>query len=346
MAGVKLVSLKYHVVKLTVFGSVLLYLAIDLLVWHGPIWNFMYGGKAPAVDPADVVAEVYGEPITIDQLNRHEAEQDTLAGRSTPETARRASMLMDLVRGKLLLIRTRYNDTRLPDFHAEAAAEVAKLGSRTATSTEFERSLQSQGYGSIAQYADKMEVRMESAALLENAIAPHCSVSDEEVARVYEQLKNELPAPARRRVSHIFLETLHKDPAQVEKRALDLLASLQAGADFAALAREQSQDAHSAPHGGDLGILEDTSTRPLPELPLFGENAIPAGTPVAIQSKWGWHILLAGDITPAGKRTFEECRESIRTAIISSRREQAVNAWFKGAVREGFIKKRIRTHVK
>jgi hypothetical protein len=95
-----------------------------------------------------------------------------------------------------------------------------------------------------------------------------------------------------------------------------------------------------------LGIIEDTTGRPLPELPLFGENAIPANTPVAVHSKWGWHILLAGEITPVGIRSFEECRESIRTAIISTRREQAVNAWFKGAVKEGFIKKRIRTHVK
>ncbi len=346
MAGVKLVSLKYHVVKLTVFGSVLLYLAIDLLVWHGPIWNFMYGGKAPAVNPEDLVAVVYGEPITIDQLNRHEAEQDALAGRSAPEPARRASMLMDLVRGKLLLIRTRYNDTRLSDYHSAASGEIAELSRRAKSTADFELYLQSQGYDNLAHYSDSLEVRMESAELLENAIAPHCAVSDEEVARVYEQLKNELPAPARRQVSHIFLETLHKDPVEVEKRAQELLATLQAGADFATLAREQSQDAHSAPRGGDLGMIEDTTGRPLPELPLFGENAIPAGTPVVAQSKWGWHILLAGEITPAGNRSFEECRESIRTAIISSRREQAVNAWFKGAVREGFIKKRIITHVK
>lgn len=346
MTVVKLVSLKYHVAKLIVFGSVLLYLAIDLLVWHGPLWNFMYGGKAPVVNPAEVVAEVYGEPITIEQLNRHEAEQDALAGRSTPEPARRASMLMDLVRGKLLLIRTRYNDTRLPDFHAAAAEKMAKLGTRFVNLTDFEGKLRAQGYDNPAHYSDNLEVRMESAALLENAIAPHCSVSDEEVERVYNQLKNELPAPARRQVSHIFLETLHKDPVAVEKRAQELLSSLQAGVDFATLARKQSQDIHSAPLGGDLGVIEDTGERPLQELPLFGVNAIPAGIPVAIQSKWGWHILLAGELTPAGTRSFEECRESIRTAIISSRREQAVNAWFKGAVKEGFIKKRIRTHVK
>lgn len=346
MAVVKLVSLKYHVAKLIVFGSVLLYLAIDLLVWHGPLWNFMYGGKVPAVEPADIVAEVYGEPITIDQLNRHEAEQDALAGRSTPEPARRASMLMDLVRGKLLLIRTRYNDTRLPDFHAAATEKIAQLSSRSMDTTDFECKLQSQGYDSLTQYSDCIEVRMESAALLENAIAPHCSVSDDEVERVYNQLKNELPAPARRQVSHIFLETLHKEPVEVEKRAQEILATLQSGADFATLAHEQSQDVHSAPLGGNLGIIEDTTGRPLPELPLFGENAIPANTPVAVQSKWGWHILLAGEITPAGIRSFEECRESIRTAIISTSREQAVNAWFKGAVKEGFIKKRIRTHVK
>lgn len=342
----KLSSLKYSTIKLLVFGSVLLYLGIDLFAWHGPVWHAMYGDRPPAPEPEELVAVVYGEPLTKAQLDRHEAEQNALAGRATPEAARRASMLMDLVRGKLLHIRTRYNDTRLPDCRAAAEAEVERLAARAGSPAEFEAQLRAQGYASRADYTDKLEVTLQSVALLEQAIAPHCQVTDAEVERVYEQLKHELPAPARRQVSHIFLETLHQDPAAIEKQAQDILTRVQNGEDFASLARELSQDLHSAPLGGELGVMEDVAERPLRELPLFGEGAIPAGVPCAVQSKWGWHILLAGEITPAGKRSADEVRESIRSAIESTRREQAVNAWFKGAVREGFIKKRIQTDVK
>ena len=342
----KLTSLRHSVVKLLVFGSVLLYLGVDLLAWHGPVWHAIYGDKAPAPSPDEIVAVVYGEPITIAQLNRYEAEQDAIAGRTEPQPARRSAMLMDMVRSKLLHIRTRYNSAHLPDCREAATHEVARLSTRAADEATFDAWLKGQGYADRKEYTDKLAVRLQGKALLENAIAPHCEVSDDEVERVYNQLAGELPAPASRQVSHIFLETLHKDNAAVKAKAEELLLRLQAGEDFAILARENSEDAHSAPKGGDLGSISDNTERPLPELPLFGENAIPSGTPTLAESKWGWHILLAGDITPARQLTADECRESIRTAIISVRREQALDAWFKGAVKEGFIKKRIQTNVK
>lgn len=343
---VKLSSLRYSTIKLAIFGSVLLYLGLDLLAFRGPVWNMMYGGKTPAIPASEIVADVYGEPITKAQLNRYEAEQDALAGRKAPEPGRRASMLMNMVRAKLLQIRTRYNVTRLPDFHEKATAEAAALATRAENLAAMEAQLQSQGYENLGHYSKRINSTLQSAALLEQAIEPHITVSDEDVTRVYEQLKHELPAPARRQVKHIFLETLHKDPAEVKKQAQQILARLQQGEDFAAVAKECSQDLHSAPKGGELGVLEDSGQCPLHKLPLFGEDAIPAGVPTLVQSEWGWHILQAGEITPAGTLRPEECRASIRSAIESVRREQALDAWYKSALKEGFSKKRIKINVK
>lgn len=306
----------------------------------------MYGDKAPAPEPHAIVAEVYGEPLTLAQLNRYEAEQDALAGRDKPQAARRASMLMELVRQKLVRIRTRYNSKQLPDCRAKAEQEISRLATRAADDDAFDAWLKGQGYADRKQYTDRLTTRLQSAALLERAVAPHCEVSDEEVEQVYARLADELPMPASRTVSHIFLETLHKDPATVRQQAEELLQRVQRGEDFAALAREHSQDANTAPRGGLLGRMDDTTTRPLPELPLFGDNAIPPATPTLVQSKWGWHILLAGDIAPARKLTADECRQSIRSAIASVRREQALDAWYKSALKEGFFKKRIKTNVK
>jgi hypothetical protein len=90
----------------------------------------------------------------------------------------------------------------------------------------------------------------------------------------------------------------------------------------------------------------DDALLPLPELPLFGDAALPAGTPTLARSKWGWHIILAGPVTPAYTPSLEECRESIRTAIISAQRELGVNAFFDTLIKEGFQQKRIKIHVK
>ncbi len=328
--------------KLALFSSILLYMGVDLLWWHGPVWKAVYHDGALAAG-SPPVAEVYGEEISAGQLARYEAEQDLLAGRQAPAPQRRASLVMDLVRSSLLRLRTRYNDKNLPSFHREAEEEVEKLSRRSTHDGAFDAALASQGY-TREQFTAKIESRLRSHALLERAIAPFAHVDGEEVDRICKQLQAEWRIPASREVNHIFLTTLGKAPEQVKNAAEHLLARLKKGEDFASLAQTHSEDEHSAPVGGKLGVIWDDDHRVLPELPLFGDNAITAGEPTLAKSRWGWHILMAGDIVPARSLGEEEARESIRTALLSTRREQAVRAYFEAGIREGFSKKRIKIH--
>ncbi len=332
---------KISLLKLALFTPALAYFAGDLLLWQGPVWQLLHPEK-PQVDTSLLAAEVQGEPITHAQLARYEAEQDALAGRRTPEAARRSLYLMDMVRHSLLRNRTRYNDKNLPSCRDEAVAEVARLASRYPSEAAFTLSLASQGY-TRESFTDRVEARLREFALLERALAPYTEPREEEITAAYESVKDELTLPARRAVSHIFLATLRKDAAAVQAEAQALLARLQAGeADFATLAREHSEDARSAPQGGALGTLADDTSLPLPELPLFGENAIPPGTPTLVQSRWGWHILLAGETTPARTPTLAECRESLTTALRSARKEAALRDYMKSDVQEN--RKRIIFH--
>ncbi len=331
--------------KLGIFVPALIYMGIDLLAWQGPLWQAMYGAAQEGRDTSSLAAEVNGEPISLAQLARYEAEQDALAGRKLPQPERRASYLMEMVRASQLLTRTRYNDKNLPDSRAEAEAEVARLATRFRSEADFAAALASQGY-TRQSYTDKLTVRLRERALLERAIAEASQVSEEELAAAYESVKEELALPARREVRHIFLATLNKDSEAVRAEAQKLLERLQAGEDFAALAREASEDPRSAPRGGLLGELGDDSTRPLPELPLFGEAAIAAGQPTLAQSRWGWHILLAGEVQPATLPTPEACRESLRSALSSVKRELALREYFKIDLQDAQKKKRLHIHLR
>ncbi len=328
-------------VKLGLFVPALLYMGIDLFIWHGPLWRAMHGDEQAAPDTSRLVAEVNGEPITRDQLARYEAEQALLAGQKPDAQSRRATRLSEMVRDTQLLTRTRYNDKNLPDCREEARAEVARLASRYGDEQAFDEALRSQGY-TRQSFTDKLTVRLREWALLERALEKACAVSDEEIAAAYEEVKEELMLPARREVRHIFLATLNRDSEAVRAEAEKLLARLQAGEDFATLAREASDDARSAPQGGSLGLLQENADRPLPELPLFGEHAIPAGTPTLAQSRWGWHILLAGDMQPASLPTLDECRDSLRSALSGVKHEIALREYFKAGMRDDQKKNRIR----
>lgn len=340
----RLSPFRLHALKLALFSTVLAYLAADLLGFHGPVWHALHkGDEVPRAE--GLVAEVYGEALTEAQLLRHQAEQNWLSGRPLSDDSRRASMLVEMMKESLLRLRTRYNDKNLPDCSQRAKEEVARLASRARSDIDFLTGLASQGY-TRETFTQKVQARLMQTAQLERAIAPFCQVSDEDVERHYRELSSQLILPASRPLRHIFLPTLDRDEQEVRQEASRLLERALAGEDFAGLARQHSQDERSAPQGGDLGIIYDTPHRPLPELPLFGEGSIPSHQPVLAQSRWGWHILLAGELSPERPLPLEECRESLRTALISAQREFAVRSYFREGLREGFQQHRIKTHVK
>ena len=147
-------------------------------------------------------------------------------------------------------------------------------------------------------------------------------------------------------VKHIFIAGLHRSEDVARNAAEQIITRLNAGEDFAELAAEVSEDEATAQRGGNLGTIHDDALLPLPELNLFGDNAIPAGIPTLARSKWGWHIILAGPITPAYTPSLDECRETLRTAIISAQRELGVNAFFDTLIKEAHRKQHIQIHVK
>ena len=100
---------------------------------------------------------------------------------------------------------------------------------------------------------------------------------------------------------------------------LDLRKQLEAGADFAALAQQHSQDEASAAKGGDLGqIGRGHLVRPLEEA-IF---ALPAGGVAAepVQTPQGLHLVRVDAVQPAVQKPLEEVQRQVAAAVL---RQQA-----------------------
>ena len=330
-------SAKIHVLKAAIIGVTLAYMILDLWVLRGPMYGFLHKDKQ--TEAGAVV--VYGERISHAQLERHKAEQEAISGRKKNTTA----MVMDLVRSSLLRMRTRYNDNQLPHNRAAAEQEVAALATRAESNAEFEQQLASQGY-TRPQFTDKVEARQMQLSLLDRNLNNLSQVDDAAIMAHYKQLQDELTIPASRPVKHIFIAGLQRSEDDARRAAEQVISRLDAGEDFAKIAAEVSEDEATARRGGDLGTVHDDALLPLPELNLFGDNAISADTPTLAESKWGWHVILAGPITPAHTPSLDECRETLRTAIISAQRELGVNAFFDTLIKEAHRKQHIQIHVK
>ena len=330
-------SAKVYVIKSAIIGTALVYMILDLWVLRGPMYGFLHKDK----QTAEAAVVVYGERISHGQLARHKAEQEAISGREKTNIA----MMMDLVRSSLLRLRTRYNDNQLPHDRAAAEKVVSSLSTRAGSDAVFEQQLASQGY-TRRQFTDKVEARLMELALLDRNLTPHTQVDNAAIMAHYKQIKDELTIPASRPVKHIFISTLNRSSDDARRVAEMAIERLNAGDGFAEIAAEISEDAATASRGGNLGVVHDDALLPLPELNLFGDAALPAGIPSLVQSKWGWHVILPGPITPAYTPSLDECRETIRTAIISAQRELGINAFFDTLIKEGFQQKRIKIHVK
>ncbi len=152
-----------------------------------------------------------------------------------------------------------------------------------------------------------------------NAIRSTMKVDDAQVKAYYDAHKAEFSTPStERRASHILIKVDEKAPAsEVEaarKKAQDIYAKAKAGADFAALAKEFSQDG-SASNGGDLGwFSRERMVKPFSDA-VFDQAKAVGEVVGPIQSQFGFHVIkltgIGGEIKP-----FDEVKAQVRQTIL------------------------------
>lgn len=142
------------------------------------------------------------------------------------------------------------------------------------------------------------------------------TVTDTEVRAFYERNKERYSSPETVRARHILIrDTGARD------RIAAIRARIVAGADFATMAREHSQDG-SAQAGGDLGTFRRGQM-----VPPFEEAAfsLPVGqVSQPIETQFGWHLIKVEEHRAAETPEFEEVRQDAERRIASQKRAEAV----------------------
>jgi peptidylprolyl isomerase len=138
--------------------------------------------------------------------------------------------------------------------------------------------------------------------------------SEEEIKKAYEANKSAFPAPGQFNLAQIFLAVPENADKQVaaaaQKKAADLAAKARVkGADFAQLAKENSDHKDTAPKGGDLGWLAENQM--LPEIRAVAEKMEKGDVSMPIRSPTGWHIVKLIDKKPPSTRPLSEVRDAI-----------------------------------
>nr|WP_236194970.1 peptidylprolyl isomerase [Pseudomonas glycinae] len=151
-----------------------------------------------------------------------------------------------------------------------------------------------------------------------------------ELQQAYGAGKANWQTPALYRVSQIFLGV--NEPQNLEtvrKQATELSKKAQATpADFAALAKEFSQDRLTAERGGDTGL------QPLQQLVPEVRGAVArlkvGAVSDPVQSSAGFHVIKLTEQQPARTATLDELRDQLTQALRAQRQEQIAQAYLDG----------------
>jgi parvulin-like peptidyl-prolyl isomerase len=155
---------------------------------------------------------------------------------------------------------------------------------------------------------------------VQEKVTGNAEPSDEEIQKYYEKNKEaQFATPEQRCARHILF---NKDQKQ---KAEDVEKQLEDGADFAKLAKENSQDPGSAEKGGDLGCLGKGETVPEFEKATFEAEQGEIVGPV--KTEFGYHIIEVTDAKPEQTRPLSEVESQIRSQLSTEEQSEAFSKW-------------------
>jgi len=143
------------------------------------------------------------------------------------------------------------------------------------------------------------------------------AVSDQQVQQYYQGHQKDYQVPEEVKVRHILIKVdAGADPkvdAAAKQKAEDLLKQIKGGADFAALAKANSDDPGSKEQGGELGMIQRGVTVPAFEKAAFGLE--PGQISDVIKTQFGYHIIKVEEKQTAHLKSLDEVKAQILATL-------------------------------
>ena len=272
------------------------------------------GGFARSVDVDRVVAVVGTTPILysdlLDELNMRRAYGLQLPTDSAGVAKLQHDVLGEMVDAELLVQKAKEEKVEVSDdeLGKQVDDNIKQIRSQYTTEGEYRTALRANGFGTPEEYR-KRQLEMLRRRNMQQEVYQKLrkdqklavsAVSDQELDEAYAQSKASFP---KREAMVTFKQIIvapkptAKARAAARAKAESLLVQVNKGADFAELAKKNSQDPGSGAQGGDLGWnRRGAMVKEFDEM-MF---ALPVGrvSPV-VETAFGYHIIKVDRAQPA-----------------------------------------------
>jgi peptidyl-prolyl cis-trans isomerase D len=170
------------------------------------------------------------------------------------------------------------------------------------------------------RFLNQEKVKVNYITLNVEDIAKNIVVSDDDVKAFYEENINDFGDEEQRRISHILIE-VDADEDAAKAQAESILTQINAGGDFAELAKQYSSDTFSGENGGDLDWLERGSMDEVFDEQAFALAEIGDVSNV-VQTEYGFHLIKLTDLKPAVVQPLTEVFDDLKIRISKQKAQE------------------------
>jgi len=195
----------------------------------------------------------------------------------------------------------------------------------------------------VPKLKEKLRDEMRHQKWLQEKVGKQGAIDEADAKKYYEAHPEFFNQPELVRVSHILVAVPRNatpEVAAAKKKLIETLASrLENGDDFAALAKEHSDDRGTSAKGGDLGYIPKDKTISEFSDAAFALKQDQISPPV--KTRFGFHLIKLVDRKAPRKLPFDEVKEAIISRVTQKNQEHLASEIVKKLIKSSDVKNNL-----
>jgi peptidyl-prolyl cis-trans isomerase SurA len=288
----------------------------------------------------EIVAVVNDDIITLSDYRRqHDAFVQMLRSQLQGEEYEKqyqqmkAELLNTMITNILLLQLAREKQLNVSE-QLKLVIENIKKQNNIESDEDLRRELAKQGL-EWEDWTKQQEEYLLNQAVIYTEVERSIVIDESEIVAYYKNHRGEFVEPEEYKLRGLYISDENRTPEEVEARKAEVLAKLDAGGDWGAVAAASS-DAPTKDSQGDLGTFKKG------ELEKSLEEAVskikPAERTPWLGVKNGWYLIRLDEKKDSRQLSFEESRKAIEEKIYNERKQKKLEEFLKNLREKSYVK--------